>query len=66
MVNISTAARVRSLITDNSTHDVPYYELPELFSPVPLTGTSHLSVLAENGDAVSTTGTINDLLVACD
>ena len=61
MLNISAAERMRSLITDNTTHNVSYYELPELFSPLSPTGTSHLSVLAPNGDAVSVTGTINNL-----
>ncbi|KAL5477193.1 hypothetical protein EMCRGX_G023948 [Ephydatia muelleri] len=60
MLNISAAERMRSLITDNTTHNVSYYELPELFSPLSPTGTSHLSVLAPNGDAVSVTGTINN------
>ena len=61
MLNTSVAAMMRSMITDNTTHDPTYYELPEVFSPLSLTGTSHLSVLAPNGDAVSTTGTINNL-----
>eukprot|EP00731_Ephydatia_muelleri_P000924 Em0001g924a len=60
MLSISAAERMRSLITDNTTHNVSYYELPELFSPLSPTGTSHLSVLASNGDAVSVTGTINN------
>ena len=60
MLNTSVAAMMRSMITDNTTHDPTYYELPEVFSPLSLTGTSHLSVLAPNGDAVSATSTINN------
>ena len=41
------------MITDDTTHDVSYYKLPEVFSVSTLspTGTSHLSALAANGDA---------------
>eukprot|EP00731_Ephydatia_muelleri_P017368 Em0010g466a len=62
MLSSSEASRIRSLITDNTTHNISYYKLPEFFSPLSNSGTSHLTVLASNGDAVSTTGTINDLL----
>lgn len=62
MLNTSEASRIRSLITDSTTHNISYYELPEFFSPLSNSGTSHATVLASNGDAVSTTGTINDLL----
>lgn len=61
MLSSSEASRIRSLITDNTTHNISYYKLPEFFSPLSNSGTSHLTVLASNGDAVSTTGTINDL-----
>ena len=61
MLNTSEASRIRSLITDSTTHNISYYELPEFFSPLSNSGTSHATVLASNGDAVSTTGTINDL-----
>ena len=60
MLDPSVAGRMRSLITDDTTHDISYYELPEVFSSLSPTGTSHLSVLAANGDAVSATSTINN------
>ena len=58
MLNESTADKMRSRITDNFTHDSPYYMEEKGLSPQSH-GTTHLVVLAENGDAVSVTSTIN-------
>ncbi len=59
MLREETAAEMRSKITDNSTHNTSYYLYPLLFSPPSPHGTSHLSVLADNGDAVAATSTVN-------
>lgn len=51
------AEQIRKRIEDHTTHDTDYYD------PVYHTendhGTTHLSVLASNGDAVSVTTTVN-------
>ena len=57
MLNQTTGDRLRHKIWDNMTHDnVSYYT--ESFSDTDY-GTTHLAVLAPNGDAVSVTTTIN-------
>eukprot|EP00795_Rhopilema_esculentum_P015371 gene15371-6603_t len=49
---------VRSMITENSTHPVDYYG-PVMAQPLE-EGTTHVSIIGPNGDAVSVTGTINE------
>ncbi|KAG7331937.1 hypothetical protein KOW79_003771 [Hemibagrus wyckioides] len=51
------AENIRSQITDNATHPESYYG-PKYFNPEN-SGTAHLSVIAEDGSAVSVTSTIN-------
>ena len=58
MMDPSTADEMRSLITDNTTHDADYYTKDILYNP-PSHGTAHLSVYAGNGDAVSVTHSLN-------
>lgn len=58
-----TAQEMRSRINDYATYPPPYYEQDLEYSPFG-EGTSHLSVLAENGDAVAVTSTINTQYVS--
>ncbi|KAJ8346647.1 hypothetical protein SKAU_G00280480 [Synaphobranchus kaupii] len=52
------ADRIRAMISSNTTHDSQYYN----FTPsIDHQGTTHLSLLAEDGTAVSVTSTINHI-----
>ncbi|XP_030633241.1 gamma-glutamyltransferase 5a [Chanos chanos] len=52
------AERIRQLISDSSTHDAQYYNVTPYLDGM---GTTHVSVLAEDGMAVSVTSTINHI-----
>ena len=60
MLMNSTADDMRSRIQDNTTFDPSYYTEPLVFEVLSDYGTSHLCVLAPNGDAVAATSTINN------
>lgn len=65
MLMDSTAREMFNSITDNITHEPAYYRREPVTSRLAEDhGTSHLSVLAENGDAVAVTTTINTLYVS--
>ena len=59
MMEPSTADEMRSMINDNTTHNVSYYTSTLEYNSASPHGTSHLSVYAANGDAVATTHSIN-------
>ncbi|XP_010782357.1 gamma-glutamyltranspeptidase 1-like, partial [Notothenia coriiceps] len=54
----SFAKHIRSLISSEGTHDAQYYNITPYLDSV---GTTHVSVLAEDGSAVSVTSTINHI-----
>ena len=58
MMSFKLANELRQHITDSETHDPSYYGTPRYHVPIK-TGTTHLAVLAANGDAVSLTSTVN-------
>ena len=61
MLKQQLGGKLRTLIRDDRTYDkVSYYA--KFFSDADY-GTTHLAILAENGDAVSVTSTINYRLV---
>lgn len=57
MMSTNLAEEIRRQITDTKTHLQDYYG-SRYHVPIK-TGTTHLSVLAANGDAVSLTSTVN-------
>lgn len=60
MLQKSTAESMRSRISDHATYSPSHYEGNLQYSPLGK-GTAHVSVLAENGDAVAATSSINTL-----
>ncbi|XP_053276987.1 gamma-glutamyltransferase 5a [Pleuronectes platessa] len=54
----SFADNIRNLISSDKTHDPQYYNITPHLDSV---GTTHVSVLAEDGSAVSVTSTINHI-----
>ena len=61
MLLSTTAENMRSRIQDTTTHDPSYYSNSTVLTMRSDHGTTYLSVLAPNGDAVAATSTINQL-----
>ena len=61
MTSFEFADEVRTKITDETTHGSDYYGLNTDMQST--SGTSHISIVAENGDALAATTTVNHLLV---
>lgn len=59
LIDPSFINRIRSMISSNCTHDNSYYN--NIKPPSDHIGTTHVSVLDEDGLAVSATSTINQL-----
>ena len=57
MTNTEFIDSIRKRITDDTTHDLEYYG-PNV-KPQQTSGTSQISVIAENGDAVSVSSSVN-------
>lgn len=57
----SFAKHIRSLISSNMTHDPQYYNITPYLDSM---GTTHVSVLTEDGSAVSVTSSINHMSVS--
>lgn len=58
LLDSSFIKRIRAMISSNRTHDNSYYNIKPSSDHV---GTTHVSVLDEDGLAVSATSTINEL-----
>ncbi|XP_053092118.1 gamma-glutamyltransferase 5a [Pangasianodon hypophthalmus] len=58
LIKVEFADRVRAMISSNITHDAQYYNMTP---HADTQGTTHISVLAEDGTAVSVTSTINHI-----
>lgn len=52
------ADHFRAMISSNETHDAQYYNIAPYLDTM---GTTHVSVIAEDGTAVSVTSTINHM-----
>ena len=52
------AKKHRKMIDDDMTHEIQYYS--KILSARNDHGTAHVAILAENGDAVSATGSLNE------
>jgi len=57
MTSSNFSEEIRQKITDSRTHNVEYYGVTT--DARRTTGTSQISILTGNGDAVSTTTTVN-------